>query len=156
MVLPGYDGRDRTYFFGEYQGFRQVLGTTQVFPVPTAAERQGIDTTTFPGRHAHCSSESGDQAGAGRLPSAERSERPYGARTYATSSKVSTVTTSFPFASTIASPDKSQLFGRFSLNQVTGPVTNPDQTAIDPSFGIQFFDHQRNAGVSYARTIIPT
>ena len=24
-VLPGYDGRNRTYFFGEYQGFRQVL-----------------------------------------------------------------------------------------------------------------------------------
>ncbi len=49
VVLPGYDGRDRTYFFGEYQGFRQILGTTQVFPVPTAAERQGIDTTTFAG-----------------------------------------------------------------------------------------------------------
>ena len=39
--------------------------------------------------------------------------------------------------------------GRFSLNQVTGPLTNPDQTAIDPSFGVQFFDHQRNAGVKY-------
>src|SRR5579864_1088498 len=43
VVLPGlYDGRGRTYYFGEYQGFRQVLGTTQVFPVPTQAERQGI------------------------------------------------------------------------------------------------------------------
>ena len=45
VVLPGiYDGRDRTFYFGEYQGFRQVLGTTQVIPVPTVAERQGIDT----------------------------------------------------------------------------------------------------------------
>jgi len=25
---------EKTYYFGEYQGFRQVLGTTQVFPVP--------------------------------------------------------------------------------------------------------------------------
>src|SRR4029077_5462474 len=50
LVLPGiYDGRGKTFYFGEYQGFRQLLGTTQVFPVPTAAERQGIDTTTFPG-----------------------------------------------------------------------------------------------------------
>ena len=50
VVIPGiYDGRNRTFYFGEYQGFRQVLGTTQVIPVPTAAERQGIDTTTFPG-----------------------------------------------------------------------------------------------------------
>ena len=49
VVLPKiYDGRNRTFYFGQYQGFRQVLGTTQVFPVPTAAERQGIDTETFP------------------------------------------------------------------------------------------------------------
>src|SRR5579864_9464607 len=49
VVLPGiYNGRNRTFYFGEYQGFRQVLGTTQVIPVPTAAERQGIDTATFP------------------------------------------------------------------------------------------------------------
>jgi hypothetical protein len=50
FVLPGiYDGRGKTFYFGEYQGFRQVLGTTQVFAVPTAAERNGVDTTTFPG-----------------------------------------------------------------------------------------------------------
>src|ERR1700682_1877414 len=50
LVLPRiYDGRGKTFYFGEYQGFRQVLGTTQVFPVPTIAERQGIDTATFPG-----------------------------------------------------------------------------------------------------------
>src|SRR6266478_784249 len=30
-----YDGRGKTFYFAEYQGFRQVLGTTQVFPVPT-------------------------------------------------------------------------------------------------------------------------
>ncbi len=38
---------------------------------------------------------------------------------------------------------------------MTGPLTNPDQTAIDPSFAVQFFDHQRNAGVRYSRTISP-
>jgi hypothetical protein len=29
-----FDGRRSTYYFAEYQGFRQVLGTTQVMPVP--------------------------------------------------------------------------------------------------------------------------
>ena len=49
VVLPGiYDGRNRTFYFGEYQGFRQVLGTTQVIPVPTVDERKGIDTTAYP------------------------------------------------------------------------------------------------------------
>ncbi len=33
VVLPHiYDGRGKTFYFGEYQGFRQVLGTTQVLP----------------------------------------------------------------------------------------------------------------------------
>src|SRR5208283_5120499 len=49
VVIPGiYDGRAKTFYFAEYQGFRQVLGTTQVLSVPTADERKGIDTTAFP------------------------------------------------------------------------------------------------------------
>ena len=38
IVLPDvYDGRERTFYFVQYQGFRQVLGTTQVLAVPTVA-----------------------------------------------------------------------------------------------------------------------
>ncbi len=50
VFLPHlYDGRKRTFYFTQYQGFRQVLGTTQVMPVPTAAERAGIVTiVTYP------------------------------------------------------------------------------------------------------------
>ncbi len=51
-IMPHvYDGRKRTFYFAQYQGFRQVLGTTQVMPVPTAAERAGIErraTRDFP------------------------------------------------------------------------------------------------------------
>ena len=50
LTLPGiHQGRDRTFFFGEYQGFRQVLGATEVLSVPTPAERQGLDATAFRG-----------------------------------------------------------------------------------------------------------
>jgi hypothetical protein len=50
LVIPGlYHGQDRTFYFGQYQGFRQVLGTTQVLAVPTLEERQGQDTKAFPG-----------------------------------------------------------------------------------------------------------
>src|SRR5690242_3633950 len=50
VVLPRvYDGRDRTFYYLQYQGFRQVLGTTQVLAVPSLAERNGLDTTAFPG-----------------------------------------------------------------------------------------------------------
>ena len=79
----------------------------------------------------------------------------YGDRTYAASSKIYTRTDQFSVRVDHRLSDKATLLTRFSLNQVTGPLTNPDQTAIDPSFGVQFFDHQRNAGVRYSRTISP-
>jgi Carboxypeptidase regulatory-like domain len=48
IVLPDvYDGQDRTFYFVQYQGFRQVLGTTQVLAVPTSAERAGQDVVTY-------------------------------------------------------------------------------------------------------------
>jgi carboxypeptidase family protein len=162
VVLPGiYDGRGKTFFFGEYAGFRQVLGTTQVFAVPTADERKGIDTTTFP----KTPTSPGDTlfvpvspqiAGIlARYPSPNDSTGAFGARTYAASSKVVTNTDQFSIRVDHKLSDKATLLTRFSLNNVNGPTTNPDQTAIDPSFAVKFFDHQRNAAVSYARTYSP-
>lgn len=155
VVLPNFDGTDRTYFFAEYQGFRQVLGTTQVLSVPTAAERMGIDTTTFPGDTLIVPVNPAIKPILEAYPLPNDPMGPYGARTYSTSSKVSTDYDQFSIRLDQRLSSKSQLFARFSYNQVTGPVTNPDQTAIDPSFGIQFFDHQRNATLSYARELNP-
>ena len=150
---------DRTFFFGEYQGFRQILGTTQVFPVPTADERLGIDTTTFP----KTATSPGDtlmvpvaaaiQPVLDRYPLPNDPAGPFGVHTYSTSSKVATRTDQFSIRVDHRISDKAQLLTRFSLNQINGPVTNPDQTAIDPSFAVQFYDHQRSAGVTYTRNI---
>ena len=87
-----------------------------------------------------------------RYPLPNDPQGPYGARTYATSSKVRTVTDQFSVRVDHKISDKASLFGRFNLNEVDGPLTNPSQTAIDPSFAVRFFDHQRNAVVSYIRT----
>ena len=155
VVLPGYDGQNRTYFFGEYQGFRQVLGTTQVLSVPTLAERQGIDTTSVPGDTLIVPVNPAIKPILDGYPLPNAPAGPFGARTYETSSKVSTDYDQFSVRLDQTLSSKSQLFGRFSWNQITGPVTNPNQTAINPSFGIQFFDHQRSAALSYAREINP-
>ncbi len=156
VVIPGiYDGRNRTFYFGEYQGFRQVLGTTQVLPVPTAAERQGIDTTTFSGDTLTVPVNPVVLPVLNQYPLPNQPSGAFGDRTYATSSKVSTRTDQFSIRIDRQVSNKASLLTRFSLNQVTGPLTNPDQTAIDPSFGVQFFDHQRNAGVRYTRTMTP-
>ena len=160
VILPGVH-RDKTFFFGEYQGFRQILGTTQVFPVPTVDERLGIDTTTFP--------QSGASPGDTLLvpvapaiqpvldgyPLPNDPTGPFGVHTYSASSKVATRTDQFSIRIDHRISDKAQLLTRFSLNQINGPVTNPDQTAIDPSFAVQFYDHQRSAGVTYTRNFSP-
>src|SRR5580700_7987573 len=154
LVLPKlYDGRGKTFYFGEYQGFRQVLGTTQVFPVPTVAERQGIDTTTFPGDPLTVPVNPAIAPVLAHYPLPNEPQGPYGARTYATSSKVVTDTDQFSVRVDHNISEKATLFTRFSLNQVNGPTTNPDQTAIDPDFGVKFFDHQRNAAIRYSRIV---
>ncbi len=142
VVLPGiYNGRDRTFYFGEYQGFRQVLGTTQVIPVPTADERQGIDTTAYP----KTDTDPGDTlfvpvdprivAVLNGYPLPNELDGPAGARTYAASSKVVTRTDQVSIRVDHKISNKASLLIRFSLNQVTGPLTNPDQTVINPDFG---------------------
>jgi len=152
IVLPQvYHGRGRTFYFGEYQGFRQVLGTTQVFPVPTVAERLGIDTATFPGDTLMVPINPAIEPVINGYPLPNDPNGPYGPRTYASSSKVATRTDQFSIRIDHQISDKAKLLGRFSFNQVTGPGTNPSQTAINPSFGVQFFDHQRNAAVRYVR-----
>ncbi len=156
IVIPNlYNGRGKTFYFAEYQGFRQVLGTTQVFPVPTAAERDGIDTTTFPGDTLTVPVSPAIASILARYPLPNEPQGPYGARTFATSSKVATDTDQFSIRIDHKISDKASLFGRFSLNQVRGPTTNPDQTAIDPTFGVNFFDHQRSAAIRYTRTLSP-
>jgi len=134
VVIPGiYDGRDNTFYFAEYQGFRQVLGTTQVFAVPTAAEHNGIDTTTFPGDTLTVPVNPAIAPLLARYPLPNEPNGPFGARTYATSSKVVTNTDQFSVRVDHRISDQATLFTRFSLNQVNGPTTNPDQTAIDPA-----------------------
>src|SRR6266849_3009826 len=156
VVLPRiYDGRGKTFYFAEYQGFRQVLGTTQVFPVPTVAERQGIDTTTFPGDTLTVPVSSSIAPLLARYPFPNDPNGAYGARTYATSSKVVTRTDQASLRLDHRLSGESTLFLRASRNQVTGPTTNPDQTAIDPDFGVKFSDHQRNLAIRYSRTPTP-
>jgi len=150
-----YDGRGKTFYFAEYQGFRQVLGTTQVFPVPTQAERQGIDTTAFRGDTLTVPVSGKVAPLLAGYPLPNDPQGAFGARTYATSSKVATRTDQASLRLDHRISEKATLFLRFSRNQVTGPTTNPDQTALSPDFGVKFFDHQRNAAIKYSRAPTP-
>ena len=153
-----YDGRKRTFYFAQYQGFRQVLGTTQVMPVPTAEERAGMDRV----RYADGTSDvltvpvhPGVAALLKRYPMPNLPSGAFGARTYATASKVTTNADQFSVRLDHALTAKDQFMARFSLDNLTGPTTNPDQTAIDPAFGVTYFDRQRNVVGTWTRTVSP-
>ena len=156
VILPHvYDGRGKTFYFGEYQGFRQVLGTTQVLPVPTLSQRAGLDTTAFPGDTLLVPVNPQIASVLARYPLPNNPNGAYGVNTFSTSSKVATNADQFSIRIDQKLSSKSQILARFTLDNLTGPTTNPDQTAINPSFGIQYVDHQRNLVFTYTRTPSP-
>ncbi len=159
VYLPHlYDGRKRTFYFAQYQGFRQVLGTTQVMPVPTANERAGIDRITYPDGSTDVLNVPVNPdiaAILARYPMPNYTQGAYGDRTYATASKVYTNADQFSVRIDHSFSPRDQFFARVNFNDLTGPTTNPDQTAIDPTFGVEYNDHQRNVMGDYKRTVNP-
>ena len=159
VFLPHvYDGRKTTYYFFQYQGFRQVLGTTQVMPLPAPSERAGIDPVTYADGSTDTLKVPVNPAIAAilaRYPLPNDASGPYGARTYATASKVATDADQFSIRLDHKFSSKDQFLARFNFDNLTGPTTNPDQTALDPAFGIQYIDRQRNVMGSWTRTATP-
>jgi hypothetical protein len=159
-----YDGRNRTFYFAEYQGFRQVLGTTQVMPVPTAAQRPAggsnvvYDTTTFADKSTDTLAVPVDASIAAilaRYPLPNLPTGSFGANTYATPSKVTTNADQFSLRIDHKLSTKNQFFARFTMDNLTGPTTNPDQTAIDPAFAVEYLDRQRNVVGTLTTTFTP-
>ncbi len=159
VVLPHlYDGQGKTFYFGQYQGFRQVLGTTQVLAVPTAEERAGLDTVTYADGSTDTLMPPVNAQIApllARYPLPNNPTGAYGARTYAAPSDVATDADQFSIRIDQQMGAKGQFLGRFVYDNLTGPTTNPDQTILDPSFGVQYVDRQRNVVFTYTRTVSP-
>lgn len=154
VVIPRvYDGRNRTFYFIEYQGFRQVYSATEVIPVPSLAERAGRDATAFPGDVLLIPVDPRIAKVLARYPLPNDPQGPDGARTYASSSKVTTVSNQASARIDHRISSRSQLLARFTMENTAGPLTNPSQTVIDPSFAVGFTDQQRNAVLTYTRTL---
>lgn len=159
-----YDGRKRTFYFTEYQAFRQVLGTTQVMPVPTAGQRPSggsnivSDTVTYPDGTIDSLAIPVNPSIAAilaRYPLPNLPTGSFGANTYATASKVTTNADQFSLRIDHKLSAKNQFFARFTMDNLTGPTTNPDQTAIDPAFAVEYLDRQRNVVGTLTTTFTP-
>jgi hypothetical protein len=153
-----YDGRSRTFYFAQYQGFRQVLGTTQVMPLPSASEHTGLDTLTYPDGSVDTLTvpvDPGIAALLKRYPLPNYLSGPFQQHTYATASKVATDANQFSLRIDHRFSSKDKFFARVILDNLMGPTTNPDQTAIDPSFGVEYIDRERNVVGTYTHEFSP-
>jgi Carboxypeptidase regulatory-like domain len=150
-----YDGHGKAFYFFEYQSFRQVLGTTQVFSVPTALQRAGMDSTAYPGDTLTVPVNPDIAAVLARYPLPNYLQGSFGANTYATSSKVATDADQFSLRLDYRLSPKDQLFGRITFDNLDGPTTNPDQTVLNKSFGVRYGDRQRNGVVTWVHTSSP-
>lgn len=156
VFLPHlYDGRGKTFYFVEYQGFRQVLGTTQVFAVPTLQQRNGVDTTAFAGDTLTVPVDPAIALALARYPLPNFPQGTFGVNTHATSSKVTTNADQFSVRIDHSLGARNHVFARFTLDNLNGPVTNPDQIVLDRSFGVEYIDRQRNGIITWLHTPSP-
>jgi hypothetical protein len=152
VVIPGlYNGSDRTFYFVEYQGLRQVQGTTQVLSVPSAAERTGLDTTAFPGDTLYVPLNSQIKQLLSVYPLPNNPSGTYGPRTYMTAANVYTTNDQFSLRLDHRISTKEELMARFSWENIVGPTTNPSQIAINPSYAQLFTEGYRSAVLHYVR-----
>lgn len=137
----------------EYQVFGQVLGTTQVMPVLPAGQRPSgssnlvYDTVNFPDGTTDMLDIPVTTSIASilaRYPLPNLPTGSFGANTYATASKVTTNADQFSLRIDHKLSAKNQFFARFTMCSLSGPTTNPDQSAIDPAFAVEYLDRRRN------------
>jgi hypothetical protein len=100
-----------------------------------------MDTTAFQGDTLFVPVNTSISAILARYPSPNYQVGTFGVNTYATSSKVVTNADQFSGRLDFKLGTKDHVMGRFSLDNLAGPTTNPDQTVIDPSFGVEYVDH---------------
>jgi hypothetical protein len=157
VVIPGlYNSRDRTFYFVEYQGLRQVQGTTQVLSVPTDAERSGLDTTAFAGDTLSVPLNLQVKQLLNVYPHANNPSGTYGPRTYTAASNVYTTNDQFSVRMDHKISAKAQLMVRFTWENIVGPTTNPSQTAINPSYAQLFTEGYRSAVLHFVHVPSPT
>ncbi len=123
--------------------------------MPTEQQRAGVDTSAFAGDTLTVPINSSTAGVLARYPLPNFSGGTFGANTYATSSKVVTNADQFSIQIDYQPGPNDHISGRFTLDNLNGPITNPDQTAIDPSFGVEYIDRQRNGVVTWVRTVSP-
>ena len=165
--IPGvYNGRDRTFFFLQYAGYRQRRGEATVFAVPTADERKGIvDFVCDPTKS--CSGRPGPdqyivplnpltQQIANAYPLPNRPGGSFKARTFEGTASLPVNRDQWSARVDHRFSDKDSIFGRYTFSNNHQTQTSDTINAIEnPAFPGHIRNDQRNAGLTETHIITP-
>ena len=148
-------GGERHFISASIKASARYSERRRYSPCRLRTERNGIDASAYPGDVLYVPVDPSIAAILARYPLPNFPTGSYGVHTYATYSKVDTNADQFSIRLDHKLSDKNQFFGQFNFNNITGPTTNPDQTTIDPLFGVTYVDRQRNVAFTFTRTQSP-
>jgi hypothetical protein len=149
-TLGGPIIRRKTFFFGEYAGFRQLLGEPTIIPVPTAGERTGLITIDSNQYQVPLNS-----VAAGVLAKYPLPNQPnglYGPSTLNTNFKEPFNTNQFSVRIDHHISDHDYLFGRATYANNEQKDTDPVAAIESPTYSGVNFNNPRNYALSETHT----
>jgi hypothetical protein len=152
ILIPKiYNGKNKTFFFFQYAGFRQRLAVPVIFAVPTADERQGLVTitpTTGSPYTLRVPVLPEVQAILNAYPQPNNPAGPLGPRTFqsAYSQAINRDQYSGRFDQRFS--EKDSFFFRYSLANNHQPNQDPNESIINPDFSNNLRSDWINSGLS--------
>jgi hypothetical protein len=147
IVVPKvYDGRNKTFFFFQYGGFRQRLATPVVISVPTAAERQGIVNLGSYTLKVPVTSDASAILNAYPMPNNPGGQ--YGANTLQTAFSTPINRDQYSGRLDQRFSDKDSFFFRYSVATNHAPVQDAAEQLIHPGYSSGVANDWTNSGLS--------
>lgn len=145
--------RNKTFFFGEYAGFRQRYGVATTMNVPTAAERTG--QVAINGYTYQVPLNSVSQDVMSKYPNPNQPDGIYGANTYNTLFKQPTDNDQYSVRIDHKFSDRDSIFGRASVINNSQKETDAVAAIEDPSFSSSLINNPRNFAISETHIVSP-
>lgn len=138
--------KNKTFFFGEYAGFRQGYGQTTIMEVPTADQKNGL--VAINGYQYQVPLNSVAQQVLSKYPAPNQPSGLYGPNTYNTLFKQPTDDDQFSVRIDYKISDHDSLFGRASYINNSQKETDPVAAIESPSFSAENINNPRNFALS--------
>ena len=154
-----YNGKDRTFFFFEYAGYRQRLGEPVLFPVPTALERQGIVPITGSNGQPDQLTVPLDPVAKevmSRYPLPNDPTGSFGSNTYNSDASLPINRNQWSTRIDQHFSSRDSIYGRFTWSNNIQAATDPVALTEAPNFSTNIRYNQRNLGVTETHIFSPT